>query len=524
MILELFAAKPDHPLADAKELKRVIAALPLYNAFKSVDEILGWLESLSRVSGFRVDRLFEVIRTLDDAAQQHVRRINREYLQSPRLSRSEEKRFSAISQNFWRQLGDVYSLCVDRVVAALGRRDHRSPEEKQDAKGAEVLRPLLPLLAARALEALAQQLKWAHFHYGPYPAEFWGQLGALYLKVEQLGVAHKPVQLYPGNGAQVTPGQVFLRTLVLHASSPDALTPLEVDLADRLTLYFVPGFVFTPESRADNVYWADLAKPLPPARLAVDPLLTPTLRFFAPGAAHGALALLLSRVERGQVPDNLPLGGEFSPATLLPVLRHLYLYWAPVPPQRQSPRHPVHSRVHVRHGFEGAVDTFSGNGGGDQEETWVVENISRGGFGARIPQIQGDWLRIGTLLVLQPEGSSHWLLGVLRRYALDSERQAVVGVQTLARQAVSAILRPMVGGVDNLGGISALWLEADSEAPTRHDQWLDEVRLVLPANTFDPREKLETTVNGRTVVLSPVERLEGGPDFEVGRYRLRYTS
>ena len=42
MILSLFSAKPEHPLADAKELRRAIAELPLDNAFKAVDEVLAW--------------------------------------------------------------------------------------------------------------------------------------------------------------------------------------------------------------------------------------------------------------------------------------------------------------------------------------------------------------------------------------------------------------------------------------------------------------------------------------------------
>ena len=50
MILNLFSSRPDHPLGDVKELKRVLADLPL-DAFKAVDEVYGWYESASLHTG-----------------------------------------------------------------------------------------------------------------------------------------------------------------------------------------------------------------------------------------------------------------------------------------------------------------------------------------------------------------------------------------------------------------------------------------------------------------------------------------
>lgn len=73
MILSLFSSRPDHPLADAKELKRILAEIPLDNAFKAVDELSGWLESLANANGFRADLLFDVVRQIDDVAQAHLK-------------------------------------------------------------------------------------------------------------------------------------------------------------------------------------------------------------------------------------------------------------------------------------------------------------------------------------------------------------------------------------------------------------------------------------------------------------------
>ena len=122
VILNLFSSRPQHPLGDAKEVKRVIAELPLDNAFKAADEIYGWFESLRHVEGFRTDHLFDVVRQLDDAAQFHIRRLTRDYLNSPRLSRSEERRLWSMGFNYWGEVSSLYAVCVDRY--------RRNPKEK----------------------------------------------------------------------------------------------------------------------------------------------------------------------------------------------------------------------------------------------------------------------------------------------------------------------------------------------------------------------------------------------------------
>ena len=137
MILNLFSSRPDHPLGDAKELKRVLVELPLDNAFKAVDEVYGWFESLLTADDFRVDHLFDVVRQLDEAAQHHVRRLSRDYLHSPRLSKSEERRLWSMCYNYSGEVSSLYARCIERAK--------RNPKDK----GSEAFKPLLPLAATR---------------------------------------------------------------------------------------------------------------------------------------------------------------------------------------------------------------------------------------------------------------------------------------------------------------------------------------------------------------------------------------
>ena len=503
MILNIFSSRPDHPLGDAKELKRVLAELPRDNAFKAVDEVYGWFESLQQTDDFRIDQFFDVIRQLDEAAQPHIRRLSRDYLHAPRLSKSDERRLWSLCYNFWGEVASLYARCVERAK--------RNPKDK----GAEAFKASLPLAATRLLAARATQLKWVEYRYEPIGEDLWRGIGQPYLAAEAAGYSQKPVQLYPTQSGVTSVSQQYLQALIFYSTSMDNLMPLEIELADRLVSHFQPGFSFTSECMPDSVYWIDAAKGAPPIRMARRPeQLLPSMRFFSPGTAPQTLNELMGSVERGIVPPGLNLGGEYPAKVLLSVLRHLAIYWAPSPPQREHPRHAVKNRISVLQGFDDCFTVFAGEvarlGKERTAESWVVENVSLGGFGAGVDEL-AEWLRVGALLGMQPEGGDNWVLGVVRRYNKDSEAHASVGIQTLSRHAQSVELRPQTIGFSATGAIPGIWLR-EGNAP-------GEVRMVLPPGSFDVRETLEFMHKDQRYTLTPVELDESGNSFEVGRYR-----
>ena len=504
MMLNFFSSRPNHPLGDAKELKRIISEIPLDNSLKAVDEVYGWFESLQTADDFRVDHFFDVVRQLDEAAQAHIRRLSRDYLHSPRLSKSEERRLWTICYNYWGEVGSLYAQCLDRA--------QRNPKDK----GSEALKSSLALVTARLVAARATQLKWVEYRYGPIGEDLWRGLGQPYLAAEAAGYAQKPVPLYPGQPGMTNVAQQYLQALVFSSSSMDSLLPLEIELADRLIAHFLSGFVFSTDCLPDSVYWVDAAGGSPPVRMARQPgNLLPALRFFAPGSAPKALNELMRAVERGEVPKDLNLGGEYPAKVLLPVIRHLAMYWAAEPPQREHTRHPVKTRIAVLRGFDDCFTVFAGDvarlGKEHTAESWVVENVSLGGFGAGLDDLGGEWPRIGSLLSIQPEGGDNWVLGVVRRYNKDTDAHASVGIKALSRRALSVELRPRMSGFSATGAIPGIWLH---EGNTPGD-----ARMVLPNGNFDLRESLELMYDNRRYLLTPVELEEVGSGFEIGRYR-----
>ena len=100
MIHKLFSRRSEHPLADGKELARILAELRVETPAKAVDEGMGWFESLQHGDDFRLPQYFQLVRQLDEAAQPHLRRLARDYLHSGGGSALVEQRLWATSRGY----------------------------------------------------------------------------------------------------------------------------------------------------------------------------------------------------------------------------------------------------------------------------------------------------------------------------------------------------------------------------------------------------------------------------------------
>ena len=75
MLKWITGSKVDHPLADPKQARALVAELPPYDPIKALEEITRWLESLVDAEGFKLERLYEVIDLLDGTGRSHHRKI-----------------------------------------------------------------------------------------------------------------------------------------------------------------------------------------------------------------------------------------------------------------------------------------------------------------------------------------------------------------------------------------------------------------------------------------------------------------
>ena len=496
-MISLFGSKkPDHPMADIKEARKILGELPTTDAFKCADELTHWLESVMAEEGFKPEYRAQLVQLLDETALLHLRKLARDYMVSPRLAKFQEIRLWKAIYEYWRQAALAYAGCID--LYATG------------AKGADALKGSMPLLLARALRALAAQVKWMYVRYGPMDQSVWGVIAKVYALAETRKFAQAAVTLYPGIPGESTPEQEFLKAVMLAASSPDSLLPLEMELCERLIAHFCASFTLRLDQQPDIAYWIDLATSQAPLRLARPPQHAPSLRFFAAGKALEDLEALSDTIKAtGKVPSQVNLGGSYPAETVLDVLNHLALYWSSKPPERKHQRHRVKSRLNVVHGFEGVLSVFgAGPGDNADTETWIVEDVSAGGFGAGIPEIKGEWLKIGCLLGLQPEGGDTWVLGVVRRLQREIPQKGSVGIQTIARSA--ELVQLSIN--DGAGGETGILIGDGGESP-------GEARVLLRAGVFVPGRNMEYRKGEATCLLLPQGVVESGDEYELVKFR-----
>jgi hypothetical protein len=493
-MLKLFGAGAgDHPMRNPKEAKRILEALPP-DDLKALDELAHWHESVSAAEGFKPPERAGLLTAIDEAAQLRLRKASREYCGATRPSRYQENRLWTHLHEYYRQAGLAFGRVIDATVQAP-----KSLEPKLQA-----------LLIARATRSLAQQIKWQHMRYGPVDPSVWGVLNNLFAFGEARGLADTKVQVYPAAGAETTPRQEFLRALMFSASAPDSLLTAEVDLAERVIAELVPQCQFAATDEQGLIFWTDLKRPAPPQRAIKLPQASQGLRYFGPGPALASLQQIMQKVEQTR---DLPssLGTTQDPEAALDLLRHLSALWAPEPPERRHARHSVKSRLTIAHGLAGVLEAL-GEGGSldfDQKaaESWVVENVSAGGFGAVVPQVKGDWLKVGTLLAMQPDGGTNWVVGVVRRVSRVTPQEARVGIETLSRSPKAVRFR-----VRGLGEELGILLPAAVLGT-------GEAFIALRAGVYPPGQNLEATFDEREHVYMPAGGSQKGHEHELLRFR-----
>lgn len=490
-MLKLFGAGgADHPMRNPKEARRILEALPA-DELKALEELAHWMESASQAEGFKAPERATLLFSIDDAAQARLRKAVRDYSGGARLSRYQENRIWTHVHEYCRQA----ALALARAIDALAQ-----------VKGADA--KAMALAATRGLRLAAQQVKWQHMRYGPVDAAVWGLINRLYAFAETHGLAEQKVAVYAAGESSAR--LEYLKAIAFSASSPDSLLAAEVELAERVIAELAPGFQLAAAGAPGLLYWTDLARAMAPQRIVKPPQPVPGLRCFGPG---GALAQLQALIQRIQATRELPpsLGAGQDPDAAIEVLRHLAMLWAPEPPERRHTRHPVKSRLTIAHGFAGVMEALGEAASLDFDqraaESWVVENVSAGGFGAVVPQVKTDWLRVGTLLAMQPDGGTNWVVGAIRRVNRITAHEARVGIETLSRAPKIVKFR-----IRSLGEEQGVLLPSAVLGS-------GEVSVALKAGVYPPGQNLEATLEGQEHVYLPQGNPDRAEDYELIRFR-----
>jgi len=184
MLSGIFGKKSDHPLADIKSVQALLDDLPKNDAYQSLMELTGWIESVADNTAFKLDHQLAVLRLLDETAQFYARKLARDYFTPQEPNKFQENRLWLVLDNWCRHTAKAYYAVFSRYCSG--------------DKGAGAIKAQLPLLAARVVYAMTGQLKYTCAHYGQVDNTIWGNLAQLYRHAEQQQYLDTPLALYSG--------------------------------------------------------------------------------------------------------------------------------------------------------------------------------------------------------------------------------------------------------------------------------------------------------------------------------------
>lgn len=501
--------KSDHPMADLKRARELIAALPSGNSLRALEEMTAWLDSISETPDLQLRSRLEAVDLIDRSAKNHQFKLAPEYLEAPRLQKFYESRLWNTSFGFWKALGQGYLQCIDQYQ----KGDSGSAAHSAD----------LPMVIGRATRTLTLQIKWTLLRYGLIEARIWRDLGRAYQFAESQGLATRRAQIYPGRHGESTVQEELLKALVLVTSAPDGLAPVSVHIAERAVAHFARLFVLQQTPGTGCSFSFDLALDQPPARVTARAGAASTVRFFGAGLAAEHLRALARVIrEKDGIPADVNLGGQFDKRTVAPVLKHLELYWGGNVPERSAQRRDIATRVTVVPGYADALswvqavadETSLEFSDPQSAESWIVFNASDGGYGTVVPRTKGDWLHVGGLVGLRAETSNMCRIGIVRRMTRDKYDQRRVGIQVLDAAALPVALSRSLPSAE-----AARPAETAMLLSSRSDQQ-GEVALLLRGGTFAPARPLHMVLAEDAYALEPVELIEAGEDFDWVRYRI----
>lgn len=436
-----------HPLAEPETARKLIAKQTVGgDAATVLRRLTEMIDELDRLPDVSLNARFEVLDLLDGHAKHHQIALVPEYLETARLRKLSEGVLWKTSFDFWKVIGDAYLHCLYRYLTLV-----EPPLEFEDR---------LPILVGRILRSLALQLKWTTLRHGRVEESLWKDLGRTYLFAESRNFSSRRVAVYPSRHGESSAREELLKVLMFTVAAPDALTPVQQHIVERIVAHFGSRFEISTQPSRLCAFAFDLATGKPPTRGWKGAPAALLVRHFGPGEAVDGLNDLRTYLSRsGSLPPFINVGGSFPREQVDSALLHLARCWSEQPPTRAAARATDDSRMTVVPGLAENVRWLSDvlDAGRldvvppESAVSWQTSDASAGGCGARCAGSLPDWVAIGALLGLLDERKTVCRMGIVRRIidegggdgeATEQNEQHRIGLQLIGDAAAPVALFP----------------------------------------------------------------------------------
>jgi hypothetical protein len=519
-MFKLFEGKPDHPLFDLQEARRLIHELPQDDHRKALEDITFWLDSIKTAKGFHPDVRGAIILLLDQTALPWYTEFLTQYLSVPHL-----QDFKGVHQwegihAYIKALAEAYDASVEEYRAARTK----PPQLQQQ----------LAVFCVRWVRALAEQMKLELMRYLDVDPSLWRQMGACQRFTEAEQIAESMVLAYPGQAIHVSPQREILRALLLYVAAPDVLAPDQIEVSYRIAGRMCSFFDLKSEADADCPYCFDTSAGGPPR--PANGTATPDTRYFGAVRAVPALEKIRKQNEDDPLWQERRFGSEFTPNGKLTVLKHLLTWWGAQPPSPHAAHRALDTTVEVVHGFKlisqlvthmDAADAGAeGKVGLEAEEevkytpeTWAVTGIGADEIGVKLSRSAGAWIKAGNLCGIKTQNDPQWWVGAIRRIHTDTQGVVHIAIGIVTRKPLSIWMRALGKGAEKAsnwetssGSFKYSYLPAillpDAGGSYRN------ATMLLTTGAFVPGNYYQAMMGEKSHELKLVSLLAEGEDYE----------
>ena len=526
--LKQFGGKPDHPLRDAKAAAEVLAGLPAEVSLETLEQVSHWMDSVKEAPGFACDDRLAVMDLLDHAAAKHVEPLfNQFFAKIHQQDRSTRKIWDVLCE-YWGRLASGYAQCV--------------ADFEHGEKGAKNVENQMPLALARAMRAASLRFKLRYLCFVGIEAKAWAPLYRMHAFAELKQLDNIPVVAY-AREVHTTVRAELQKILLLNLAAPHEFPPGQLELAFRIMARFAISAEWSRVPRSDCNFVIDMGVGGPPFHMPVKEPAGANKRFFGGAQALTKLDELKLLSEKNMLSEEQRFGGQFSPAQIITVIKHLQRYLSAEPPHRRYARTKAAAQLSVVHGLKPICQRVTkielGSGmtlGEDLDikartanimklvaeevestpETWSQQDQSEWGLAADIPPDLGQWAEPGKLCGIQLRGEKNWWVGIVRR--MDAGCSMHCGIRIFSKSPVSVWLRVLGAGghqaanwESSTGSFAFNYLRAIMlpDALKSHEHPV----MILENKSYVPGQICEVMMGEHSRHLKLVEFLEEGEDY-----------
>lgn len=413
---------------------------------------------------------------IDQSNRVHVDAFIHLYVHTPELDTEFEEQFWQALHAYLQPLNHAYISALQGIAL------------QQDSK-------LLSRAFLHSLDNLALLALCHYLRYQPLPDDFWPKLHEAYrLAEETQGI----------DVASAGCDASYLQALMLGTVNHTNMLKWEIVLVNRWLQNWCKDLSLDKEyDEKRHLYFVDLLKNGGARRMRD---FTPALsyRYWHVDNMAGALKQMQQQLEADVLPADF--GEEIAIPNAMRFVEQLLAEWSrTVPPYRRQRRvedrdgafksaQAVHGIFNVcqhvknvafanllsaTHYNQGGADLITT---GSEENSWIIENESKSGFGAVVKAGFNLWLKPGCLIALDYEFNPDLtVVGVVRSIQQQSEGNCYAGIEVLSHTATYVLLQYMNNnmspGADGGESFPALYLAKDDD----RDQ---PAMLVMPSYQF----------------------------------------